>query len=212
VARRSTPEVFVLFPELLSQLPDAVGEVGPLGVAYFCAAFCLSSVLLLPVTPLMLCCGFLFGGSLGFAVLLLAIASSASLTFLLSRTLLRSQVQAMVAGNAELERVNEAVECESFKIILLLRLSPLVPYAASCYALGLSRVSAVDYIVATLIGYSPWLAALSYVSALLGDGLSVPTEAYVAGAALTIAFGKLISDVVQESVDRAAEECSLAKP
>jgi uncharacterized membrane protein YdjX (TVP38/TMEM64 family) len=57
--------------------------------------------------------------------------------------------------------VDEAVGREGFKIVLLLRMSPIFPFNFLNYALGLTKVSFVKYALASLIGMLP--GGLMYV-------------------------------------------------
>lgn len=203
--------------ELASELPDRVVALGPLGPIYFQFAFVITSCLMLPVTPLMISAGYLFGAPLGIGVTFLAICASASIAFLLSRSLLQKQAESLVAKDKRLQKINVAVECEGVKIISLLRLSPLLPFAASSYALGASNVSFFDYLLGTALGYAPWIVAYANLSStaggLLDDGKDYSVYAYAAAVLSTGVLLKLVIDTVESAVDQAiqqsAESCSV---
>ena len=81
--------------------------------------------------------------------------------FFVGRTLARDWIAAKVAGNSKFAAVDEAVGKEGFKIVFLLRLSPVFPFNFLNYALGLTKVSFKHYALASMIGMIP--AGLMYV-------------------------------------------------
>jgi len=71
-----------------------------------------------------------------------------------------------------------ALEGNGFKIMLLLRLSPLIPYNALDYISGITSISIKDYSLA-LIGLLPGAITLCYVGATassLAEGTSKASE------------------------------------
>mmetsp|Transcript_82789 Transcript_82789/g.256950 ORF Transcript_82789/g.256950 Transcript_82789/m.256950 type:complete len:315 (+) Transcript_82789:45-989(+) len=211
IRRSALPEAPWL-DTFLADIPGRVEALGPLGPVYFYGTFVLSSCLLLPVTPLMLSAGYLFGLPLGACVSLLAVCTSASLCFLLARTLLRGQVEAAVASDQRLTQLNSAVRRGGLKVMLLLRLSPLLPFSASNYALGLSGVGLGDFVLGTALGYAPWTLAAAYATSsargLWEEGAETPWYVYAAGAALTAALVKFAADIVELAVAEAAEDAA----
>jgi len=93
--------------------------------------------------------------------------------------------------------VDRAVEREGFKLVLLLRLSPLFPFTVLNYVLSLSRVSLRTYVVASFVGMLPGTLFYAYMGSLLStaaeltSGLSTRgparTAMYAGGFAATIA-------------------------
>ncbi|KAJ1471680.1 snare associated Golgi protein-domain-containing protein, partial [Baffinella frigidus] len=51
--------------------------------------------------------------------------------------------------------IDEAVSRKGFQLVLLLRLSPLLPFALSNYLYGMTKVKFGEYIGGTLIGFAP---------------------------------------------------------
>ncbi|MFH0822178.1 MAG: FAD-containing oxidoreductase [Pseudomonadota bacterium] len=137
---------------------QGLGVFGPLFVAIF---YVLAAVLFLPGSVITLGAGFLFGVPTGLAVVWLGANLGACAAFLLGRTIAREWVAQKVKGNPKFAAIDEALGREGFKVVLLLRLSPVFPFDLLNYALGLTKVSFRNYAVASLIGMLP--GTLMYV-------------------------------------------------
>ncbi len=135
-----------------------LGTIGPVVVAVF---YVVATVLFLPGSIITLGAGFLFGVGVGFLTVWIGANLGAYAAFLVGRFLARDWVAKKVAGNPRFAAIDEAVGREGFKIVLLLRLSPVFPFNLLNYALGLTRVSFGRYALATVIGMLP--GALMYV-------------------------------------------------
>ena len=68
---------------------------------------------------------------------------AASISFFIGRTFLRSWAQKFIAGSPKWRAIDKAIAKEGFKVVLLLRLSPLLPFAISNYIYG---VTSVDFL------------------------------------------------------------------
>src|SRR5262249_61840093 len=93
----------------------------------------------------------------------------AAAAFLLGRTLARGWVEHKVANKPRFRALDQAIGAEGFKIVLLLRLSPVFPFNVLNYALGLTRVSFRSYLVASWIGMLPGTVMYVYLGAALGS-------------------------------------------
>lgn len=72
---------------------------------------------------------------------------AASVAFLLGRTILHDRVHQRIARAPRWRALYHAVETNTLKVILLLRLSPVVPFNMLNYALGLTNVRLGGYVV-----------------------------------------------------------------
>ena len=121
---------------------------------YFFVVYVAAEVLALPAVPLTASAGYLFGVAPGTAIVLLAAAVAASVSFLIGRTIGRDWILQVASGNDRFRALDSVISQEGFKIVLLLRLSPLFPFALSNYLYGLTSVPFWDYFWGTLLGYA----------------------------------------------------------
>lgn len=69
----------------------------------------------------------------------------------------------MASDNKQFIAIDKAIKKDGFKFVFLLRLSPLLPFAASNYLYGLTSIGARPYILASWLGMLP--GTWAYVSA-----------------------------------------------
>ena len=137
---------------------QGLGAWGPVFVVAF---YVVATVFFLPGSVLTLGAGFLFGVPLGLATAWTGAVVGACAAFLVGRTFPREWVARKVSGNPKFNAIDEAVGREGFKIVFLLRLSPVFPFNLLNYSLGLTKVSFKHYALASMIGMLP--AGLMYV-------------------------------------------------
>lgn len=178
-------------------LADHARGTGAAGVAIFIVAYVVSTVALLPGSILTLAAGFAYGPFWGLVIASPASVAGATAAFLLGRTLLHDWVARTIGASSRVSAIETAVAREGFKLVFLLRLSPLVPFNVLNYALSLSRVRLATYVSASFLGMLPATALYVYLgsvaaaaaelSSASGEGGAARTWLYAAGLAATIA-------------------------
>jgi uncharacterized membrane protein YdjX (TVP38/TMEM64 family) len=195
-------------------LVDRARGAGPAGVAAFAAVYLIAPLLLLPASVLTLGAGFLFGPLWGIVFASPVSVGAASLAFLLGRTLARRSVERRVEGDARFAAVDRAVGEDGFKIVFLLRLSPVVPFNLLNYALGLTRIRFSTYLAASFLGMLPGTflyvslgSAAKSAAQLAGGHRGSETEiAFWLGIAATIAAVLVVARVARSALHRALRE------
>ncbi|MEB3187656.1 MAG: TVP38/TMEM64 family protein [bacterium] len=161
------------------RLMALTAQAGPWGPVVFACLKILSVVLALPSAPVTMAGGFLFGPVLGTVVNVLAATAGASLTFFIGRFLGRDGVQRVLPR--QLQALDERLVTQGFRVILSLRLVPLVPFNGLNYGAGLTRVAFRDYLAGTLLGITPGAAVFTTMGHSAAEA-SVPGMAIGLGA------------------------------
>lgn len=197
---------------------DFLGWMRGLGLwapAILIVAYVAACLFFIPGLLLSIGAGFLFGVKLGLVTVSLGSTLGATLAFLVGRTLFRDSIRQMIGGNPKFAALDSAVGREGFKIVLLARLSPVLPFTVLNYALGLTPVALGDFVLASWIGMLP--ASLVYV--YLGSTLAelteigtVPSEGdwtrealYVLGLVATIGVAVLMTRLARKAWREAVE-------
>jgi uncharacterized membrane protein YdjX (TVP38/TMEM64 family) len=152
----------------VDELRDWIDGLGAIGPIAFVAAYALGVVAFLPGAALTLAGGAIFGVAKGTAIVFAAAVLGSTLAFLIARYLARGFVEARIAGNAQFAAIDRAIGQQGRKIVFLLRLSPVFPFSLGNYALGLTRVSLPDYVIAAA-GMLPGTLLYVYIGSLAGD-------------------------------------------
>ena len=139
-------------------LENWVNSAGAAGPLVFMAIYVLVTVLFLPGSVITLVGGALFGPVWGTLWNLTGATIGASLAFLISRYLGADWV-ARRAG-PRLKRLDDGVSAEGWRFVAFVRLVPLFPFNLLNYALGLTRIPFVAYVLATWVFMLP--GALAY--------------------------------------------------
>src|SRR5580700_9524287 len=139
----------------LAAFLEWVQGAGLRGTLLFGLVYIPAAVLLVPASMLTLGAGFVFGVARGTVIASLGSTAGASAAFIVGRTVGHDWVAGRMAGYPALEAIGRAVESEAFKVVLLTRLSPLLPFNLLNYAFGLSSVPFKTYVLASWVGMLP---------------------------------------------------------
>ena len=72
---------------------------------------------------------------------------AASVAFLIARYFARERILKLVEGNKKFLAIDKAIGENGFKVVTLLRLSPLLPFSLGNYLYGLTSVKFVPYVL-----------------------------------------------------------------
>ena len=165
------------------------------GLFVFCAVSTTAALLLFPAWLYTIAAGAVFGFGWGLLAALITAATSALVAFVLARYVLRRHVEAAARRSATFDAVNAAVAKDGWKIVALLRMSPLLPSGLKSYFLGLTRLGLAGYLSASIAGMSPGILLKVYVGAAgrgaLIEGGPLNWTIFGAGAAATVALAML---------------------
>ena len=196
--------------QLLRDALDWISSLGPWGGVFFIILYVLSTVLFFPGFILTLAAGILFGVLWGSVAVSVASIAGATLSFLIGRYLARDWVAGKIEGNEKFKAIDQALAGEGWKIVGLVRLSPVFPFNLLNYAFGITKVSLKDYFLASWIGMLPATVMYVYVGSLAGDLATLGSDErsrtpgewalYVIGLVATIVLTIYITRIARKAL------------
>lgn len=166
-----------------------IDDQGIVGVIVYIAVYITATVLFIPGSVITLGAGFIYGVGYGSIYVSIGSTIGAFFAFLVGRYLARGWIERRVAGNKQFAAIDTAVGKEGWKIVLLTRLSPVMPFNLLNYSYGLTGIRAGHYFLASWIGMMPGTVMWVYIGTLFGSLATIGTDA---GAATNDTFNLII--------------------
>ncbi|XP_062073142.1 uncharacterized protein LOC133777511 [Humulus lupulus] len=193
----------------LSQFSTFIEGYGPAGYALFVAVYAGLEVLAIPAIPLTMSAGLLFGSFIGTIIVSISGTLAASVAFLIARYFARERILKLVEGNKKFLAIDKAIGEDGFRVVTLLRLSPLLPFSLGNYLYGLTSVKFVPYVLGSWLGMLP--GTWAYVSAGAFGRAIIQEESEVGlvggnGQLLTLGLGLLATALAAAYVTRLAKD------
>jgi uncharacterized membrane protein YdjX (TVP38/TMEM64 family) len=189
-----------------------VQQLGPAGVIVFILAYALATVLFLPGWIFTVSAGLIYGIVGGTLVALAGAIIGATLAFLVARYLLRQNIEEITKKNPRFAAIDQAIGRQGWKIVGLLRLSPLIPFNLSNYFYGITSIRFVEYVVVSAVGMIPGTLLYAYLGAIgqatvAGGAAQHSKWQYVLlgiGLIATIAVTILVSRIARKALKKSA--------
>lgn len=150
----------------IDQVSEWARAAGPTGWAAFVLGQMLVAMVgVVPASMLGVAAGAVYGVVLGFVLASLGTLLGGWIAFMLARSLLRPWVERLLArrpATSRLARLDAEVARDGWRFVCLLRISPVMPFALTSYALGLTEIRFGDFLLGTLASLP---SLLGYVAA-----------------------------------------------
>lgn len=152
----------------------------------------IATVLFIPGSGSMMIAGYVFGFTTGTLLSAAAITLGAQCAFLVGRLIARDWIAEKVARNRRLVAIEAGLREEAFLIVVLTRLSLVIPFNLLNYAYGITAVRGSTHLLATAAGMLVPVALYVYLGTLARDigqilsGAATPTALgyWVVGAGI----------------------------
>lgn len=158
---------------------------------------------ILPASLLAVTAGGIYGLVPGFLLAAVSTIAGALVAFFLSRSFFRPTVERLMATRPRLRNFDALIAQDGWRLVCLLRISPVMPFSVTSYMLGLSSIDLRGYIIGTLASL-PTLCGYVFIGTLADASLSAWMTGAdplrwlllgVGGAAtlvLTVRFGQIV--------------------
>lgn len=191
--------------------PEHPGLPFMAGLAVYIAVFVVSAGLgLLPTYSQAILAGFAFRIPWGFPAALLGFGGASVIGYFIAATVARKRIENEMQKYPKAEIVRDAFIRHGFLralvILTLLRVPPNSPFALTNYAMSVSGVRLVPFLIATLVGMAPRTFAAVWIGAQVSswDEVHKPKWLIIGGIVLAIvilvALGKLANKAIEQAM------------
>lgn len=154
----------------VESVTQALEEYRQYAFAIYVLLYIAVTLFFLPGTPFSLAGGALFGSIGGFFGIMIGATIGATCAFLVARYFFREWAATLIEKRLpKIKEYDEAMGKSAFRTVLFLRLVPIFPFNGLNFALGVTKVSLGQYVLATFLGIIPGVAVLSFLGGALAS-------------------------------------------
>ena len=166
---------------LLRESLTRIRDLGPWGPIWFILLYMVACLVFFPGIILSLGAGILFGVFWGTIYTCIGATLGASAAFLLSRYLARDWVLRKFSSHPRFRAIDQAVERDGWKVVGLMRLSPVFPFIPLNFLFGVTSVRLWPFALVTAAGILPATCMFVYLGSLAGDLAALGNEPIATG-------------------------------
>lgn len=177
--------------EWVPLLRDWVESHGTLGTFVFIGVYVVVVILPLPAAAMSIVGGLAFGWW-GYPLSMLGSLLGAIAPYYISRYWMRARLLRRIDG-PRVRAADRAIAKNGFIFVMLLRLTPILPFTAQNWLLGLTAIRPLPYFLATAVGLAPGTLAMVWIGEMggLASVGSDRTQIVLGGGGL-LAFGVMV--------------------
>lgn len=168
---------------------DGLGFWAPL---IFVLVWIAASVFFLPGLPVTIVGALVFGPVWGSLYSSIGATIGATAAFLVGRYAARGMVEGLIQKNAALRKIDDGVEQQGWRMLMITRLVPVFPFNAQNYVYGLTKISLPTYIVVTYICMLPGCIAFNFMAGSIRTGEFGKALIYLGAGAIVFVVLSLI--------------------
>ena len=178
----------------LEKVVHFIHDKGPYAAGVYLLIFAIKPFfVIVPSNLLAIAGGILFGPVEGFILSIVGFFISGTVAFYLAQFLGKDFVQGIVGD--KFIKLDDNMQKNGFKILLLLRLPPILPYDPLSYACGFTNVKYSTFIVASVLGIIPETLCFSILGPSFRHPFSLKFMIPLAVIILITVFSKKIMNM-----------------
>lgn len=188
----------------MQHILDWVAAQGIWAPVLFIFVYAGAAVAFVPGSLLTLSAGAIFGVVKGVVLVSLGSTLAAAISFLLGRFALRGWIEKKLSHKPAFKAIDEAVAREGWKMVLLLRLSPVFPFTLLNYGLGLTKIGFWPAVLASWAGMLPGTILYVYLGSIAqvatGETTTAQKILYGVGLLATLVVTVWITKIAKKAL------------
>lgn len=181
--------------------------------AFILSVAVLAGLAIIPTNVVGMVSGYAFDFKFGLLAMFGAIIGALAINYFISKRLAGKNFQEVLEKKPKLKAVHKALLKESFfkavVIIVLMRLSPALPFAATNFMISASGVSLKTFLLGTILGHLPRTSATVFVGSSLSElNFNQPQESWLifVGIGATICATIIVGILSKRALNRMTME------
>ena len=159
----------------IENVQDTIKSLGILAPVLFIAVYAVSPMFFVPIIPLSITGGILFGPILGTVYSVIGATIGGCLAFLAGRYLMKDFIDKKLSFKNTF--MKQRSESDGWRFVIIARITPIFPFGAQNYLFGVTNISLRTFFWASFIGLLPGTFAYVYlgyagINILEGDNKS----------------------------------------
>lgn len=182
-----------------------------MGIALYVAIFVITAGLgVLPTVSQAILAGFAFGITWGFPAALIGFAGASIIGYTIANVVARKKIEDEIKSHPKAAIIRDAFirhgKVRALVILTLIRVPPNSPFALTNYAMSVSGVKLVPFLIATIVGMAPRTFAAVWIGSQVSswDQAKMPKWLVIGGIVLAIVIlvglGKLANKAVESAM------------
>ncbi len=159
----------------LAELQMWIESFGLLGPVVFMLLFIAAAVFFLPGGPFGIIAGIVFGPIFGTIWASIGSTIGAALAFLLGRYAFRGFAENLVAKNPNLKKIDDGVERNGWRMLMITRFVPLFPFNVQNYVYGLTKIRFTTFVLLSWLFMLPGTMAYVFIAGAAASGAELGT-------------------------------------
>jgi uncharacterized membrane protein YdjX (TVP38/TMEM64 family) len=191
---------------------QAIQAAGWEGYLMFIGLYAACCLFFIPASFLTFASGAVYGFWPGLALVLAGNGLGSLLCLMATRYLFRNSASRFFKRHKRWNAVVNAVQHDGWKLVFLTRLSPAMPFSLINYSLGLTKISAWHFLLATELGSVPAIAVYVYLGTVMGNLAKIRADmhnhgvwywvAQAVGLVIAVAIAIYVTRVAKNSLNK----------
>lgn len=147
-----------------------INGLGWIGPVIYLALYTASALFFIPGSPLALLAGFVFGPIWGALLAVTGATLGATAAFLAARYAARDMVASWMTSNPQLKKIDDGVNEQGWRMLMITRLVPVFPYNVQNFVYGLTKIKLPQFALVSWICMLPGAVAFAFMAGSIAAG------------------------------------------
>ncbi len=147
-----------------------INGLGWIGPVIYVGLYMASALFFIPGSPLALLAGFVFGPIWGALLAVTGATLGAAAAFLAARYAAREMVAGWMRSNPQLKKIDDGVNEQGWRMLMITRLVPVFPYNVQNFVYGLTKINLLQFVLVSWICMLPGAVAFAFMAGSIAAG------------------------------------------